>query len=190
MRSLQETTQILADASRGDRSAADRLLPMVYDELRALAGSYLHAERPGHTLQPTALVHEAYLRLVDETSVDWNGRTHFFALAARAMRRILVDEARKRHSVKRGGDLKRITFSAEGTPAEAQLVDVLALEEALTRLGALDERANRVVELRFFAGLRVEETAHVLGVSARTVEADWRMARAWLSRQLTKGDAS
>lgn len=181
-----DATQVLTELGRGDASAAQRLLPLVYDELRALAGGYLRRQPANHTLQPTALVHEAFVRLVDQTSVEWNDRAHFFAVAATAMRQILTDHARRRRAAKRGGNLQRVTLDAAVTPrAEAQ-IDLVALDDALSQLVALDERKHRVVVMRFFGGLAVEDVARVLGVSKTTVESDWRAARAWLSVRLTE----
>ncbi len=180
-------TQILQEVQQGDASAAEQLLPLVYDELRGLADSFFRHERPDHTLQPTALVHEAYFRLVKQTDMPWQGRAHFFAVAAQAMRRVLINHAEKHNAIKRGGVQQRVTLD-ENTPTPAATaigpVDLLALNEALTRLEALDERQCRVIELRFFGGLSVEETAEVLGIAPRTVKLDWQMARAWLHTQL------
>lgn len=180
-------TQILHQLQDGHPSAAEQLLPLIYDELRSLAGSYFQQERRDHTLQPTALVHEAYLRLVNQNDVEWHSRAHFFAVAAHAMRRVLINHAERHNTIKRGGDRHRVTL-CENTPSpDARAigeVDLLALNEALSRLESMDERQCRVVELRFFGGLSVEETAAVLGVASRTVELDWRMARAWLYTQL------
>ncbi len=170
--------------------SAEELLPLVYERLRSLARRMIARERPGHTLQPTALVHEAYLKLVDQSRVDWRGRTHFFAVGARAMRRLLVDHARGRHRAKRGGGWARVTL-AEGIPSFGEggldADQLLDLDEALTRLAVLDAREAEVVELRFFGGLTVPEVAHLLGVSQRTVEGDWTHARAWLRRELGGG---
>jgi RNA polymerase sigma-70 factor (ECF subfamily) len=177
------TESLLAHAS-GDERAADRLLPQVYGELRGLAGRYLRRERPGHSLQPTALVHEAYMRMVDITRIDWRGKTHFFALAATQMRRILVEHARARDAAKRGGRGQRVTLQEAMALDPHRPDDVLALDQALTHLAQVDPRGARVVELRLFAGLQVNEVAEVLGISARTVKGDWQMARAWLSREL------
>lgn len=180
-------TQILQEVQRGDASASEQLLPLVYEQLRGLADGFFRHERPDHTLQPTALVHEAYFRLVKQTDVQWQGRAHFFAVAAQAMRRVLINHAEKHNARKRGGVQQRVTLD-ENTPTPATQaigpVDLLALNEALTRLEALDERQCRVVELRFFGGLSVEETAEVLGIAPRTVKLDWQMARAWLHTQL------
>jgi RNA polymerase sigma factor (TIGR02999 family) len=191
-----QVTEIVAGLSgAGNAGAAtpDELLPLVYDELRLLARRYLSRERPGHTLQPTALVHEAYLRLVDQTRVNWQGRTHFFAVGARVMRNLLIDHARARGRAKRGGEWHRVTLADGVAPFEDGDLDheqLLALNGALDRLAALDERQARVVELRFFGGLTVAEVAHLLGVSRRTVEGDWTHARAWLKRELTRGVSS
>ena len=184
-----DTTRILADLCAGREKAADRLLPLVYDELRALAASYLRQERSGHTLQPTALVHEAYLRLVDQTSVEWQGRAHFLAVAAEAIRRVLVDHARKRKAAKRGRAGKRLTLSAIGTLPERPEIDLLALDEALERLNTWQERQAQVVKLRFFGGLTWDDIAHVLGASRSTVTQDWTFAKAWLLSELA-GDAA
>lgn len=184
-------TAIVADLSGGKSgppASAEELLPLVYDELRQRAELYMRWERPGHTLRPTALVHEAYLKLVDQSRVNWRGRTHFFAVGANAMRRLLIDHARGRRREKRGGGWQRITL-AESLPASRDpnldLDQLLSLNSALEKLARLDERQARVVELRFFAGLKVDEVAHLLGVSQRTVEGDWMHARAWLKRELS-----
>jgi RNA polymerase sigma factor (TIGR02999 family) len=177
-------SQVLEDMKAGDHRAADKLLPLVYDEFRALARHYLAQERANHTLQPTALVHEAYMKLVDQTRVDWQGRSHFFAVAAQAMRRILVDHARSRQRDKRGGGRARVVLDEEVALSPQKDEDVLALDEALQRLAKLDPRQAKVVELRFFGGMNVEEVAQALGVSKRTVEGDWTFARAWLSKEL------
>jgi RNA polymerase sigma factor (TIGR02999 family) len=176
-------TRLLADWRRGDEAAAERLLPLVYHELKKIAAIHLRGERAAHTLQPTALVHEAYLRLVDLEQVDWRDRTHFFALASRLMRRILVDHARRRQAVKRSPDQDLPPAASE--EAGLRIEELLALDAALDRLAALDERQVRVVELRYFAGLSVEETAQVLDVSPSSVKRDWVSARAWLHLQLS-----
>ncbi len=181
-----QTTQILIDLSKGQPSAASRLMPLVYDELRALAARYMAQERAGHTLQATALVNEAYLKLIDQSRIDWKGRAHFFAVAAETIRRILVDHARQHLAAKRGGSARRLTLSDATGPPEADPLDLLDLDEALDRLGELNERHGKVVELRFFGGLSVDETAHVLEVSPQTVGADWRMARAWMRQRLNR----
>jgi RNA polymerase sigma factor (TIGR02999 family) len=179
----REVTALLKDWSGGDRQALERLMPLVYGELRKLAASYLRAERPDHTLQPTALVHEAYLRLVDQRSVSWANRAHFFGIAAQLMRRILVDHARKRHAAKRAA-LYRVTATPAASPSGDRDPELLSLDAALSELAKLDERQARIVELRFFAGLTVEETAEVTGVSPATVKREWRTARAWLRREM------
>jgi len=182
-----QVTELLVRWSDGDREALDRLVPLVYDECRRMAARQLARERPGHTLNPTGLVHELYLRLVDQRSASWANRAHFFAIAARLMRRILVDHARARGARKRGGSIMLISLGAAGeeaAPDDAAVADVLAIDEALERLAAFDPEQVRIVELRFFAGLTVEETAEVLGRSPRTIKREWRVARAWLHQQL------
>jgi RNA polymerase sigma factor (TIGR02999 family) len=181
-------------ATLGDREtrgevSAEELMPLVYDELRRLARSFMARERRDHTLQPTALVNEAYLRLVDQTRVDWRGRTHFRAVGARVMRRILIDHARQHGSAKRGGGQQRVTLGESllrSADPELDLTELLNLNEALGRLRELDDRQAQVVELRFFGGLTTEEVAEELGVSKRTVEGDWTHGRAWLKRALTQ----
>ncbi len=162
-------------------------MPLVYGELRALAGSYFDRQNPNQTLQPTALVHEAFLRMVDQTAVQWRDRAHFFAVAATAMRQILTDHARRRRSQKRGGGWDRITLDAAVTPPAEAEIDLDALDAALTKLETLDERKHRVVTLRFFGGLTVEDVALVTGMSRSTAENEWRGAKAWLSRELSRG---
>ena len=179
-----DVTRILQEAEAGRREGLEELLPVLYEELRGLAGAFLRHERRGHTLQPTALAHEAWLRLVDAEQIQWKGRSHFLALAARVMRRVLIDHARRHGAEKRGGGRQRVTLS-EGTPIlGGSEVDVLALDEALTELGELDDRKARVVEFRFFAGMNMREVAEALGVSQTTAEDDWYFARAWLARRL------
>ncbi len=184
-----DITQLLGELQRGDARAADRLLPVVYEELRRLARTYFHQEPTEHTLQPTALVHEAYLRLVDG-GVDWQGRAHFFGVAARAMRRILIDHARARRADKRGGGVPRASLDAIDVADGLMPPDeyLLSLDEGLQELARLDEQQARVVEMRFFGGLNVEETAAVLDISPRTVKRDWAMAKGWLHRFITKGE--
>ena len=178
-------TGLLLAWRQGDDEALERLIPTVESELRRLARRYLARERPGHTLQATALVNEAYLRLVDVRRVDWQNRAHFLAMAARVMRRILVDAARAKGYQKRGGKAVRVTFD-EGLPVAApEEHDIVAIHEALEALARVDARKSRVVELRFFGGLSIEETASVLNVSSDTVKRDWRLARAWLLREMT-----
>ena len=185
-----DVTQVLARAARGDDSAVAVLLPLVYDSLRALAGSFFRQQQADHTLQPTALVHEAYVKLLGSTQSDWENRAHFFAVAAKAMRQILADHARAKKTAKRGGpDRKRVTLSGLKTPPIDREIDIVALEDALAELGRIDPRQCRVVELRFLAGLSVDDTARVLKISAPTVKREWRMARAWLQRELD-GDAA
>lgn len=179
-------TELLREVTAGSDSAVNRLLPLVYDELRALAEHYLRAERPDHTLQATALVNEAYLRLVDQRQTDWADRNHFFAIAAQAIRRVLVDHARGKNRQKRGGDARRESLddAIGSTAGLSDAVDLLALDEALNDLSRLNERQARIVELRFFGGLAIEEIAELVGASPRTVDGDWAMARAWLRRAL------
>jgi RNA polymerase sigma-70 factor, ECF subfamily len=182
----EDVTRLLERLSGGDSRAADFLLPVIYDQLRALAGSFLSREAPGHTLQTTALVHEAYLKLVVQDQAKYHGRAHFFAVAAQAMRRILVNHARDSHRLKRGGGMRRVDLDESMTvTTSAPEVDLLGLDESLEKLAALDVRKARTVEMRFFAGMTVEDTAEVLGVSAATVKRDWEFARAWLTRELS-----
>jgi RNA polymerase sigma factor (TIGR02999 family) len=187
-----EVTRILLDlsaAEAADPQLTERLFELVYGELRSLAASLMRRERAGHTLQPTALVHEAYLRLVDRTRIGLKDRGHFIGVAARAMRQILVDHARRRGTVKRGGEWERVTLESAEAPAAGDTFEVIRLNEALERFAALDPRAARVVELRVFGGLEVKETAALLGVSPRTVDGDWATARMWLARELGSGGA-
>lgn len=182
-----EVTRLLMSWSKGDRSALEALMPLVYGELRQLASAYLRRERPGHTLQSTALVHEAFLRLVDQRGVEWRNRAHFYGIAAQMIRRILVDYARAQHAEKRGsGNMKLSLDEALAVPGKTEL-DLLGLDQALDRLAALDVRQARVVELRFFAGLSIEETAEVMELSPATVKREWTTARAWLFREMTRG---
>lgn len=173
-------TQWLLDWDRHDKRGLDQMLPVVYQELHRLASGYLGREGPGHTLQPTALVHEAYLRLVDQHRVDWRNRAQFFGVAASMMRRILVNHARDRAARKRGGNPERVSLSVVESPSGRPDIELIALEDALGRLAELDERKSRVVELKFFGGLTTEEIAEVLQVSGATVEREWAFARAWL----------
>ena len=182
-----DITTILQQVGAGDDSAINRLMPLVYDELRALAEGYLQRERPGHTLQATALVNEAYVRLVKQEDVEWRNRSHFFAVAAQAIRRILVDHARGHGRIKRGGDRGRVTLGPDVALCPERGLDLLALDEALGKLSGIDERQAQIVELRFFGGLKLQEVAEYLGVSPRTVDGDWSMARAWLRRELREG---
>lgn len=177
-------TELLIQWRKGDQQALNQLMPLVYDELRKLASRYLRRERPGHTLQTTALVHEAYLKLVDQRDANWENRLQFFAVAARLMRRILVDYARGRCASKRGGDVYKLSLDEALVPSEEKDGELLALDEALDRLAAIDSQQSRVVELRVFAGLTLEETAEALNISPRTVRREWTMAKAWLHRQI------
>ena len=179
-----DITALLVAWGRGDAAALADLVPLVYQELRRQAEHYLRRETPGHTLQATALVHEAYLRLVDQRQVHFQDRAHFFGVAAQVMRRVLCDQARARRSAKRGGGAPRLSLGNAAGEVESPAVDVEALDEALTRLGELDERQSRVVELRYFCGLSIEETAAVMGLSPATVKREWTMARAWLKLEL------
>ena len=179
-----DVTRLLSEAVEGSTAAVDRLAQIVYHDLRERAAHYLKRERPGHTLQPTALVNEAYVRLVNQKDVDWKGRTHFLAVASRAMRRILTDHARGKGRAKRGCGFRRVTLDGIAGPGDSREVDLVDLDEALERFAALDPRASRVVELRFFGGLSDDEAAQALGVSPRTVRGDWATARAWLGRAL------
>ena len=180
----QNVTRILERASHGDDSAIRRLMPLVYGELRALAQSYLERERPDHTLQATALVHEAYVRLIRQENVEWQNRAHFFGIAAQAIRRILMDHARQHDRVKRGRGFQRVRLDDDIALLNHEEMDLIALDHALGRLADFHERAARVVELRFFGGLSRKEAAEFLGVSVRTVGDDWKLARAWLRREL------
>ncbi len=173
-------TEWLLDLHRSDKQGLDQMLPVVYEELHRLASQYLSREATGHTLQPTALVNEAYLRLVDQRRVDWRNRAQFLGVAASMMRRILVNHARDRAAVKRGGDAAQVSLSLLASPSGGPNVDLIALESALERLAALDERKSRVVELRFFGGLTTEEIGEVLQISGATVEREWAFARVWL----------
>lgn len=181
----------LGNKSGPPRATAEQLMPLVYDELRRLARALMARENKNHTLQPTALVHEAYLRLVDQSRVNWQGRTHFRAVGARVMRRILIDHARRREGLKRGGGRQRVTLGdslLQSPDLEVDLSELLALNAALEKLARLDERQARVVELRFFGGLTMSEIAEAVGVSERTVGDDWKHGRAWLLRELSRAD--
>ena len=182
-----EITEKLRQWSDGKQEALDALLPLVYEELHRQAARYLRRERIGHTLQTTALIHETYLKLVDQREVDWQNRAHFFGIAANAMRRILVDYARQRHRAKRGGADETLPLDAVTLAvSEEKSVDLEALDEALTRLAELDERQVRIVELRYFSGLSIKETAEVLHISPATVKKDWKSAKAWLYQEISK----
>ncbi len=179
-----DITEFLLELDGGGRDAVDRILPQVYDELKGIARARLRSEHAGHTLSATALVHEAYVKLVDQKSVQWQNRAHFFAVAARAMRRILIDHAVARKAEKRGGGEPIVTLLDDTAGEEANADELIAIDQALSRLGAVDERQERVVELRFFAGMKLEEIADVLQVSLASVNRDWRTARAFLTTQL------
>lgn len=183
--SSQQVTQLLLAWSNGDQKAMEKLTPLVYEELHRLARRYMANERSGHTLQATALVNEAYLRLVDSKNVRWQNRAHFFAVSAQLMRRILVDFARSRHYQKRGGEARQVSLDEALVVSRERGSDLVALDDALNALAALDPRKSRVVELRFFGGLTVEETAEALEVSPDTVLRDWKFAKTWLLRELT-----
>src|SRR6266700_2800706 len=190
MQSSENVTQFLVEWSRGDQKALDKLMPLVYSELRRLAGNYLRRETQGHTLQPTALVNEAYLKLIDQRNAKWQNRAQFYGVAAQLMRRILVDHARQHQAAKRGGsDQERLSITSAGQLGAKQLatepaIDLLALHEALEELAIIDPQQSRIVELKFFGGLSIEETAEVVGIGHATVERDGKMARAWLRRIL------
>lgn len=183
----QSITKMLRAWSNGNQKALDALMPLVHTELRKQAHSYLRRERRGHTLQTTALINEAYLKLIDQQDVEWESRTHFFAIAAQAMRRVLVDYARKKQRKKRGGDAVKITLEEKMLASdEEKTVDLIALDEALTRLEEIDPHHVQVIELRYFSGLTLEETAQALDISRATVAREWSFARAWLRRELTR----
>jgi len=182
----QNVTVLLAKWGQGDREALNALTPLVYNELRKLAKSYLRRERVGHTLEGTALVHEAYLRLIDQREVEWRNRNHFFALAAELIRRILVDHARARIATKRGGSHVKLSLDEAITPTDEKDLDLLALNDALDALARTDAQQSRIVELRYFAGLTIEETADVLQISTATVKRDWVMAKAFLKREMLR----
>jgi len=182
----EEITQLLIAWNQGDQEARDKLMPFVYSELRRLARSYLRRERPDHTLQPTALVHEAYLRLIDQSRVNWQNRAHFFGAAARLMRQILINHAEARRAAKRGGEAERISLNDVDHFAVEQEIDLIALNEALKNLERIDPSQGQVVELRYFSGLTIEEIAEVMGVAPATVKREWSTARAWLRRELSR----
>ena len=184
--SPNDVTQLLVDWRNGDTQALDRLMPLVYDELRRIASRYMKREREGHTLQTTALVNEAYLRMVGQHDVNWQNRAHFFAVAASVMRHLLVDHARARGRVRRGADPQQVSLDEAAVVSNQKGEELLALDEALTRLASIDSRKVKIVELRYFSGLTAEETAEVLGVSEITVKREWLKAKAWLYRELTQ----
>jgi RNA polymerase sigma-70 factor (ECF subfamily) len=182
-----DVTVLLAEVTKGDQQAASKLIPLVYDELRRLAGRYMRRERADHTLQATALVHEAFLKLVQHQSVDWQNRAHFFGIAAQVMRHILVDHARGHGREKRGAGQQLVSVEEALVFSPEKSAELLKLDESLERLAKLDARQSKIVELRFFGGLTVEETAHVLGISPKTVKRDWSVAKAWLHGDLKQG---
>ena len=184
--SPKEVTRLLVDWGNGDQAALDELIPLVYDELRRVAGRYMRRESQDHTLQTSALVNEAYLRLVDQKSVQWQNRAHFFGVAAQLMRRILVDHARSRSRVKRGGGAQMVSLDEQAVMSK-EVAEVIALDEALKTLADMDLRKSQIVEMKFFGGLTNEEVAEVLKVTSRTVEREWRKAKAWLHRAISKG---
>jgi len=184
-----EVTQLLLAWSEGDQTALDQLAPLVYEELRRLAHEYMRRENPGHTLQTTALVNEAYLRLVDLKRLQWQNRAQFFGIAAQLMRRILVDFARSRHYQKRGGAARQVSLEEAAMVAKGRSAEFIALDDALESLATIDPRKSRIVELRYFGGLSVKETAEVLRISPRTVLREWELARAWLHRELSQGNS-
>jgi RNA polymerase sigma factor (TIGR02999 family) len=179
-----DVTRLLLELKQGNKEAEGKLIPLVYNELRRIAGTYMRREAPGHSLQPTALVHEAYLRLTDLKKIDWQSRSHFFAVSATIMRRIVVDHARASRARKRGDGWDAVSLNDAILPSPERAPEILALDEALNRLAELDQRQSKIVELRFFAGMSEEETGNVLGISARTVKRDWRIAKAWLFKEL------
>jgi RNA polymerase sigma factor (TIGR02999 family) len=186
----QDVTQLLLAWSQGEQTALEKLVPLVYKELERLAHRYMRGERPDHTLQTTALVNEAYLRLIDSSKVHWQNRAHFLAISAQTMRRVLVDMARSRHYQKRGGEAEKVSLDEALAVSRERRVDLVALDDALTALAAVDPRKGQVVELRFFGGLSAEETAEVLKVSADTVLRDWKLAKVWLLREMKKAAKS
>ncbi len=180
-----DVTALLVKLRAGNRDVAGQLVPLIYDELRRIAGAQMRRERAGHTLQATAVVHEAYMRLAGEREIQWQNRAHFFAIAARAMRQVLLDYARQRHAGKRGGEgAQKVEIDVGLLAGENRIEDIVALDQVVTRLSELDRQQGRIVELRFFAGLSVEETAEVMGISDTTVKREWRLAKAWLHREL------
>ncbi len=183
---LTDVTALLVGWSQGNREALDKLIPLVYEELRRLASRYLHHERPNHTLQTTALVHEAYLRLIDQRNANWQNRVQFFAVSAELMRRILVDYARSHVAAKRGGGFTMLSLDEAMVPSPQSSANLVALDRALKTLAAIDPQQSRVVEMRVYGGMTVDETAEALGISSRTVRREWSMAKAWLHRQILK----
>ena len=180
-----EVTQLLVSWSNGDKQALDKLIPLVYAELRRLARGYMGRESPGHTLQTSALINEAYMKLVDQRNVQWQNRAHFFGVAAQVMRHILIDHARSRHYAKRGAGARKISLDDTAVLSDERAADLVALDDALTAFAELDPRKSRIIELRFFGGLNIEETAVVMKISPATVSREWRAARAWLRREMS-----
>jgi RNA polymerase sigma-70 factor, ECF subfamily len=187
MANQEDVTGLLMAWSEGDRLALEQLMPLVYEELRRLAARYLRSERPDHTIQTTALVHEAYLRMIDQRQVQWQNRAHFFGVAARMMRRILINYARDQRAAKRGGDALKVPLDEANLLPQERGVDLIALDQALTLLAQTDARKSDLIELRFFSGLKLEEAAAVLGISLATAKRDWVVAKAWLYREINKG---
>lgn len=185
-----EVTRLLAELRSGDEDAASRLIPLIYNELRRIAGSCMRRERPGHTLQATALVNEAFLRLAGHQQIQWQNRAHFFAIAAQVMRHLLVDHARSKQYAKRGGGAVQVTLDEGLAVSDENSVELLALHQALERLEKIDDRKSKIVELRYFGGLSTEETAEVLGVSEITIKREWAKAKAWLFRELSQSEIS
>jgi RNA polymerase sigma factor (TIGR02999 family) len=183
--SPHEITKLLVDWRKGNKAALDVLTPLVYQELRRIADSYIRREKPGHTLQPTALIHEAYMRMVDQSLPEWQNRAHFFGVSAQIMRQILVDHARGRQAAKRGGGVRRVPIEDAVIYSEEKAADIIALDDALQELAKLDDRKVRIIEFRYFGGLSVEDTAEALGISVATVGREMRMAQAWLMRQMS-----
>jgi RNA polymerase sigma factor (TIGR02999 family) len=182
---VSDVTALLVKLRAGNRDVAGQLVPLIYDELRRIAGAQMRRERAGHTLQATAVVHEAYVRLAGEREIQWQNRAHFFAIAARAMRQVLLDYARQRHAGKRGGEgAQKVEIDVGLLAGENRIEDIVALDQVVTRLSELDRQQGRIVELRFYAGLSVEETAEAMGISESTVKREWRLAKAWLHREL------
>ena len=188
--SSKSITQLLVEWRNGDVTALDKLTPLVYEEMRRLANHYMRRERQGHTLQTSALVNEAYIRLVDHKNMRWENRAHFFAVAAQAMRRILVDHARSRNYAKRGGEAEKVELDEGAVVAEERAAELIALDDVLMDLARLDPRKSQLVELRYFGGLSIDETAEALGIAPVTVRREWRKAKAWLHRALSKGDSN
>jgi len=185
-----DVTALLGQLRAGNQEVAGQLVPLIYDELRRIAGAQMRRERAGHTLQATAVVHEAYLRLAGEQEIQWQSRAHFFAIAARAMRQVLLDYARQRHAGKRGGEgAQKVEIDVDLLAGANRIEDIVAIDEVVTRLSELDQQQGRIVELRFFGGLSVEETAEAMGISDSTVKREWRLAKAWLHRELAAAES-